>query len=210
MMRLLPLLAVLVQAPSIAAEPGYAELVRRSADEMISHGTDRWGREHSPKFDSRWLRSIWKGVCLYSPNACDTWRLGRTGRSRWPWSTSIQLMPFASLKRMAIPARPTCGTSCASRISTSSRFRPGLWAKGLPTTHPGRIPEQSANATELLLLAWSIKDGPRGRTYLDVAKARAREAVDLFPEFISSYLGGDDLMLRLWRPSQVTGSDSEH
>ena len=58
MKRLLPLCAVLVQLSSVAAaEPGYAELVRRFADEMISQGTDRWGREHSPQFASMLLRS---------------------------------------------------------------------------------------------------------------------------------------------------------
>ena len=31
-----------------------------------------------------------------------------------------------------------------------------------------------------------------------------------FPESDSSHLGGDDLMLSLWRLSQVTGRDSEH
>ena len=108
-----------------------------------------------------------------------------------------------------------------------------LGEKVADVTQPGRIPEQSANAIEVLLLAWSITDGPRGRTYLHAAKARAHEAVDLFltgdsplpssldrrpelldgspfPEFYSSYLGGDDLMLSLWRLSQVTGSDSDH
>ena len=58
MMRLLPVLAVLVLAPSMAAaEPGHAELVRGFADEMIFHGTDRWGREHSTQFASMLLRS---------------------------------------------------------------------------------------------------------------------------------------------------------
>ncbi len=98
-------------------------------------------------------------------------------------------------------------------------------------TQAGRIPEQSADAIEVLLLAWSITQGPRARTYLDAANARAREAVDLFlpgdsplprsidrgpelldgspfPEFYSSYLGGDDLMWSLWRLSRVTAGDS--
>lgn len=67
--------------------------------------------------------------------------------------------------------------------------------------------------------------------YLDAAKSRAREEVDLFlpvdsppprsiergpelldgssfPESYSSYLGGDDVMLSLWRHSRVTGIDS--
>ena len=98
-------------------------------------------------------------------------------------------------------------------------------------TQPGRIPEQSANAIEVLLLAWSISKGDRVRTYLEAARARAREAVDLFlsgdsplprsidrapelldgtrfPEFYSSYLGGDDLMWSLWRLSRATASHS--
>lgn len=67
--------------------------------------------------------------------------------------------------------------------------------------------------------------------YLDAAKSRVREEVDLFlpvdsppprsiergpelldgssfPESNSSYLGGDDVMLSLWRHSRVTGIDS--
>ncbi len=98
-------------------------------------------------------------------------------------------------------------------------------------TQPGRIPEQSANAIEVLLLAWSISKGDRARTFLEAARARAREAVDLFlsgdsplprsidrapelldgtrfPEFYSSYLGGDDLMWSLWRLSRATASHS--
>ena len=58
MMRVLPLLAILAQVPSVVdAEPGHAESVRRFADEMISYGTDRWGDEHSPQFASMLLRS---------------------------------------------------------------------------------------------------------------------------------------------------------
>lgn len=106
-----------------------------------------------------------------------------------------------------------------------------LGDKVVDVKQPGRIPEQSANAIEVLQLAWSITQGDRARTYLDAAKARAREAVDLllpgysllprsidrgselldgcpFPDSYSSYLGGDDLMWSLWRLSRVTGSDS--
>ena len=100
-------------------------------------------------------------------------------------------------------------------------------------TQPGRIPEQSANAIEVLLLAWSLAEADWARSYLDAARARAREAVDLFlsgdsplpcsidrgpvlldgspfPEFCSSYLGGNDLMRSLWHLSRVIGSDSGH
>ena len=58
MTRLMTLLAILAQAPVLpAAEPGYAELARRFADAMITQGTDRWGREHSPQFASMLLRA---------------------------------------------------------------------------------------------------------------------------------------------------------
>ena len=94
-------------------------------------------------------------------------------------------------------------------------------------TQPGRIPEQSAEAIDVLLLASERFDGARARMYLNAARARAREAVDLFltadsplpsaidrepvlldgsrfPAFYSSYLGGDDLMWSLWRLSKAS------
>lgn len=80
---------------------------------------------------------------------------------------------------------------------------------------PDPIPEQSANAIEVLLLAWVISTGDHARTCLETSKVRAREAVDLFlsgdsplpgsidrraelldggcfPKFCRSCLGGDD------------------
>ena len=97
-----------------------------------------------------------------------------------------------------------------------------LGAKVAKVTQPGRIPEQSADAIEVLLLAFGRSQGDKARTYLDAARARAKEAVEMFlpggsplpraldrdavliggsrfPEFYSSYLGGDDLMWSLWR-----------
>ncbi len=95
-----------------------------------------------------------------------------------------------------------CMEGCAERQSVDGML-------------PGPIPEQSANAIEVLLLAWVISTGDHTRTCLETTKVRAREAVDLFlpgdsplpgsidrraelldgacfPEFCRSYLGGDD------------------
>lgn len=93
----------------------------------------------------------------------------------------------------------------------------------------GRIPEQFANAIEVLLLALAISKLDRTRTYRETSKAR--EVVDLFlsrdsplppsidrgpelldsacfPEFYRSYLGGDDLTRGLCRLLHATTCQS--
>ena len=158
--------------------------------------------------------------------------------ARQDWKVAMaggSAQPFDALRRAQ--ANDDAGpTYVRNFLRTADRYLEPIAPRTLgekvaDVTQAGRIPEQSANAIEVLLLAWSITQGQRGRTYLAAAKDRAREAVDLFltgdsplprsidrspelldgspfPEFYSSYLGGDDLMLSLWRLSRVTGSDS--
>ena len=108
-----------------------------------------------------------------------------------------------------------------------------LGEKVVDVTQPGRIPEQYADAIDVLLLARDRSAGDRARIYLEGATARAREAVSLFlpgasplprsvdhapalldgtrfPEFYSSYLGCDDLMWSLWRLAQAATGYSGH
>ena len=107
-----------------------------------------------------------------------------------------------------------------------------LGQKVSEVTQPGRIPEQFADAVDVLLLASERSQADRARIYLDAANARVREAVELFlgggsplprsidrdprlidgrrfPEFYSSYLGGDDLMWSLWRLARAGGGLSD-
>ena len=111
-----------------------------------------------------------------------------------------------------------CMEGCAERQSVDGML-------------PGPIPEQSANAIEVLLLTWVISTGDHTRTCLETSKVRAREAVDLFlsddsplpgsvdrraelsdgarfPEVYRSFSGGDDLMWGLWRLSHATDRQS--
>lgn len=98
----------------------------------------------------------------------------------------------------------------------------GLAAKGRNVTQAGRIPMQYAEAVDLLLLAARFGDPASSSRYLENARRFADEAVGFFmdetsrlpksldrqprlqdgtpfPHFYQSYLGGDDLMLSLWR-----------
>ncbi len=107
-----------------------------------------------------------------------------------------------------------------------------LGQKVADVSQAGRIPEQFADAIDVLLLAVERSQGNQTRAYLQAAAVRAREAVDLFlagdsplprsidrlpklldgtpfPEFYSSYLGGDDLMWSLWRLSLANASHSD-
>ena len=59
--RMIRLLAVCLTAPPSSAlsaeQPDYARLARTHSEEMISRGTERWGRENSPQFASQLLRN---------------------------------------------------------------------------------------------------------------------------------------------------------
>ena len=58
MQRALAALLIWMLAPGLPAEETeFAGTTRRSADEMIARGTDRWGRERSPQFASMLLRT---------------------------------------------------------------------------------------------------------------------------------------------------------
>ena len=108
-----------------------------------------------------------------------------------------------------------------------------LGQKVADVSQPGRIPQQAADAIEVLLAASGKAEGARSVRYLEAATDRAREAVALFlarasplprsidrgprlmdgrpfPEFYSSYLGGDDLMWMLWQLAESRNGDPGH
>jgi len=97
-----------------------------------------------------------------------------------------------------------------------------LASKGRKSNQAGRIPSQYAEAIDLLLLAARFGDPAASSRYLETARRFADEAAGFvtdetsslpksldrqprlqdgtpFPHFYESYLGGDDLMLSLWR-----------
>ncbi len=97
-----------------------------------------------------------------------------------------------------------------------------LASKGRKSNQEGRIPSQYAEAIDLLLLAASSSEPAASSRYLETARRFADEAIGFFidetsslpksldrqprlqdgtpfPHFYHSYLGGDDLMLSLWR-----------